>query len=58
MTVIWRKIAHKGDEAYAYCGRMDEGKLIEHCPLYESGKLCRNCRYVTGKVIEEEREDE
>ena len=58
MTVIWRKVKHNGDESYAYCGRKDGEKITEKCGCYTPGKLCRECKYVTGKVIDEEEEEE
>lgn len=58
MTVIWRKIKHKGDEAYAYCGRKNGDTYVEKCRFYNPEKLCTNCPYVSGKVLEEECEEE
>ena len=58
MTTIWRKVKHNGDEAYAYCGKMDGNSYIEKCRDYDPECLCRNCRYQTGKVIDEEREED
>lgn len=58
MTTIWRKVRHDGDDCYAYCGRTDGTHYDEKCSAYDPEHMCRNCRYITGKVIEEERDEE
>lgn len=56
---IWRKVRHNGDDCYAYCGRIDDrGNYSEMCSSYCDDELCKNCKYIIGKVIEEEREEE
>ena len=59
MTTIWRNVRHNGDDTYAYCGRVDDhGNYAEKCSCYNPDSLCTNCKYITGKVIDEEREEE
>jgi len=58
MTTIWRKVRHNGDDCYAYCGKMDGTSYVEKCRDYSPDCLCKTCRYQTGKVIDEEREEE
>lgn len=57
MENIWRKVKHNGDICYAYCGATDGEKYTEKCSAYNPDSLCRNCKYIAGKVIEEEREE-
>lgn len=58
MTMIYRKVRHNGDECYAYCGAMDGTSYVEKCRDYDPEHMCRNCRYMSGRVIDEEREEE
>lgn len=58
MTTIWRKVKHNGDDAYAYCGRMDGDTYVERCRYYNPEHSCTSCPYQPGRVMEEEREEE
>lgn len=58
MTMIYRKVRHNGDECYAYCGAMEGDRYTEKCACYNPESMCRNCKYISGKVIEEEREED
>ena len=52
MKSVWATIRHNGDEVCACCSF--EGKM---CERYNPEKQCRDCKWVTGKVIEQIEED-
>lgn len=58
--LIWRTVRDADDkDNFAYCGRVDDyGNYTEKCSAYCPEEMCKTCRYVTGNVIEEEREEE
>ena len=53
---VWATVRHNGEDTFACCVDERNGKEYP-CSHYDPEHQCRNCQYVSGKVMEQEEEE-